>query len=167
MGRTLASLPPALRHRVEAALAREEACAGPGRPRPPLTPPAARQPARVRPQPAPGRMNKAEARYAAHLEGLRAAGEVRAFAFESLKFRIADDVWYTPDFYVERADGSVECHEVKARRRNRSGNVRAHLEDDARVKIRSAAARYPGWRFLVVSFDGEAGRWEAEEVGVA
>lgn len=71
----------------------------------------------------PGVMNKREARYAETLEARRLAGEIQAWAFESLKFRLADRTWYTPDFAVWHNDGHLECVEVKG-----------HMEDDAAVK---------------------------------
>jgi len=59
------------------------------------------------------RMNKLEARYSGHLELERRAGRIVFWRFESLKFRLADRTWYTPDFYVMRADGGIEIHEAK------------------------------------------------------
>src|SRR4029077_19801939 len=69
------------------------------------------------------RMNRTERRYSQHLEILRAAGEVRWWAFEAIKLRLARRTWYTPDFLVELPDGELTVHEVKG-----------HWEDDARVK---------------------------------
>jgi hypothetical protein len=45
-----------------------------------------------------GTMNKTEAAYAGHLELQRRAGDVEWFKFEALKFRLADNTFYTPDF---------------------------------------------------------------------
>ena len=79
-----------------------------------------------------GQMNKAEQAYAAHLELLKAAGEVLWYRFEGLKLRLADNTFYTPDFAVLAADMVMECHEVKG-----------FWQDDARVKIKVAAELYP------------------------
>lgn len=83
-----------------------------------------------------GAMNKTEAAYGEMLEGLKATGDVIWYRFEGLKLRLADNTFYTPDWAVMRADGSMECHEVKG-----------HWTDDARVKIKVAAEMYP-FRFV-------------------
>lgn len=100
-----------------------------------------------------GEMNKTEAAYARHLEGLKATGEVAWFRFEGLKFRLADGCFYTPDFAVMRGDGAMEAHEVKG-----------HWSDDARVKIKVAAEMYP-LRFLAVRVVAKrnGGGWEVED----
>ena len=85
-----------------------------------------------------GKMNKTESAYAQHLELLKNAGEILWFAFEGMKFRLADNTFYTPDFSVLLANGELEQHEVKG-----------HWMDDARVKIKIAAELYP-LRFLAV-----------------
>ncbi len=79
-----------------------------------------------------GEMNKTEAAYADHLELLRRAGEILWFAYECLKYRLADNTYFTPDFAVMLASGELQAHEVKG-----------HWEDDARVKIKVAAERFP------------------------
>lgn len=100
-----------------------------------------------------GTMNKTEAAYADTLELRRIAGEVAWFKFEGLKFRLADNTFYTPDFAVMLADGSLEAHEVKG-----------HWEDDARAKIKIAADMYP-LRFIAIQRQsGKAGGdWKIEE----
>ena len=86
----------------------------------------------------PGALNRTEARYAAHLAALQAAGEILWHRFEGLKLRLADATFYTPDFAVLAADGVLECHEVKG-----------YWHDDARVKIKVAASIYP-MQFIAV-----------------
>ncbi len=93
----------------------------------------------------PGVMNKLEAKYAAHLELRRRAGEIVYFAFESIKLKLADKTYLTPDFMVQLADNTLESHEVKG-----------HWEDDARVKSKLAAKHHP-FRFICVT--EEKGRW--------
>lgn len=88
----------------------------------------------------PGVMNSTEAKYAAILEARLQAGEVLAYAFESVKVRIAPRSWWTPDFAVWLRDGSVEFVDVKGGRPE---------EQAQRVKIKVAADRYPLWRFVV------------------
>lgn len=100
-----------------------------------------------------GEMNKTEAAYGAVLEQRRRLGEVAWFRFEGLKFRLADNTFYTPDFAVQLSDGSIEAHEVKG-----------HWEEDARVKIKVAASMYP-LRFVAVTKQTKknGGGWELEE----
>ena len=96
-----------------------------------------------------GQMNKTEAAYAAHLEILKRTGDIRAYWFEALKLRLADKTFFTPDFLVLGRDNQVECHEVKG-----------FWQDDARVKIKVAAAQYP-FRFRAVKKRGSF--WDYEE----
>lgn len=86
-----------------------------------------------------GRMNKTEAAYAELLAARPHVGEILEFKFESLKLRLADRTWYTPDFSIVLPDGGREIHEVKG-----------HWTDDARVKIKVAAELYPYYRFSAV-----------------
>lgn len=85
-----------------------------------------------------GAMNKTEEAYAAHLEGLKAAGDIAWYKFEGIKLRLADNCFYTADFAVMRCDGAIELHEVKG-----------FWADDARVKIKVAAELYP-FRFVAI-----------------
>ncbi len=86
-----------------------------------------------------GKMNKREALYSLELEARRRTGEIQAWMFESVKFRLADRTWYTPDFAVWHNDGRMECVEVKG-----------HWEDDARVKWKVVAELYPSIIWTVV-----------------
>lgn len=100
-----------------------------------------------------GELNKTEAAYAERLRALEASGQVLWHKFEGLKLRLADNTFYTPDFAVVAADGVIECHEVKG-----------HWQDDARAKIKIAAAMYP-FRFIAVKVrrKRDGGGWEVEE----
>ena len=100
-----------------------------------------------------GTMNKTEAAYAKHLEQRKQAGEIAWYKFEGLKFRLADNTFYTPDFIVMLADGQIHAVEVKG-----------HWQDDARVKIKVAASLYP-FRFVAVkALAGKhGGGWQEEE----
>lgn len=97
------------------------------------------------------RMNKLEAMYAAHLEALRRAGKIIFWRYESVKFRLADRTWYTPDFYVMRADGTLEVHETKGR-----------WEDDARVKTKVTADQFPELTLVAVQWDKDTKGWKFE-----
>lgn len=100
-----------------------------------------------------GQMNKTEAAYDNHLAALQAAGLILWRKFEGVKLRLADNTFYTPDFAVMRADGSMELHEVKG-----------FWADDARVKIKVAADMYP-FRFVAVKVKTkkDGGGWAVEE----
>ena len=100
-----------------------------------------------------GTMNKTEMAYAATLEHRKYAGEVSWYKFEGLKFRLADNTFYTPDFAVMLACGALEAHEVKG-----------HWQDDARAKIKIAADMYP-LRFVAIQAKTkkDGGGWKLEE----
>ncbi len=99
-------------------------------------------------------MNKTEQAYADYLECQRQRGEIQFWLFESLKFKLADLTFYTPDFLVVLPDGLIEIVEVKG-----------HWEDDARVKIKVAADRFSLFRFVAVKpvAKKRGGGWEREE----
>ena len=100
-----------------------------------------------------GQMNKTEQMYASHLEALKAAGEVIWYKFEGMKFRLADNTFFTPDYVVMRSNGALEAHEVKG-----------FWQDDARVKIKVAADMYP-IKFIAVKVlpKNKGGGWATEE----
>ncbi len=100
-----------------------------------------------------GQMNKTEASYAQHLELLKQTGEVLWYKFEGMKFRLADNTFYSPDFSVMKNDNSLEMHEVKG-----------FWQDDARVKIKVAADLYP-FKFIAIKAKAKkhGGGWEVEE----
>ncbi|WP_017773821.1 hypothetical protein [Paraburkholderia kururiensis] len=98
-----------------------------------------------------GEMNKTEGAYAAHLDARRHIGEVLWFRFEGMKFRLADNTFYTPDFAVMVASGQIELHECKG-----------FMEEDANVKIKVAASQYPFVFRLVRKAKG--GEWDIREV---
>jgi hypothetical protein len=102
-----------------------------------------------------GQMNKTEASYQSHLEALKSLGRVVWFAFESYTFKLADNTRYTPDFAVMFDSGILEFHEVKG-----------FWQDDARVKIKVAADRFPH-PFVAVKpiAKKNGGGWERETFG--
>ena len=115
------------------------------------------QPARARHQShTPGRMNKTEAAYAFHLDLLLSSGEILGWTFESVKLRLADLTWYTPDFLVQLPSREMEFHEVKG-----------FWRDDARVKIKVAAETFPAFHFLAVQRRAKkaGGGWAVERLG--
>lgn len=109
--------------------------------------------ARARGRRKPGEMNKTEAAYAEHLRALQLAGEIEWFAYEAMKFKLAKNTFYTPDFIVMLADGALEAHEVKG-----------FWEDDARVKVKVASDTFP-IRFVALKpiSKKNGGGWCVEE----
>lgn len=103
-------------------------------------------------------MNKYEERFRFELGCEHRAGLVTWYGFEAITLKLAADVRYTPDFLVIRPfpEGSrVEVYEVKG-----------HMRDDARVKLRVAASLYPWIQFYLVTNVGGARqiRWNILKV---
>ncbi|WP_151838206.1 MULTISPECIES: hypothetical protein [unclassified Acinetobacter] len=96
-----------------------------------------------------GVMNQTERKYANLLESKKMTGEIIYYAFDSIKFRLADKTFYSPDFIVMKS-GELEAHEVKG-----------HWEDDARVKIKVAASLHP-IPFIAVKRNEKNNSWEYE-----
>lgn len=86
--------------------------------------------------------NKTEARFHACLLDLQVSRQIEAFAFESIKLRLAGRTWYAPDFAVARADGRIALIEVKG-----------FMRDDAAVKLKVAAEKYKTFAFFVAFAD--------------
>ena len=99
-------------------------------------------------RPVPGTMNKTEQQYADYLQQQLLAGKIIAYRFEALKLRLADKTFYTPDFIITYQH-QIECHEVKG-----------FWRDDARVKIKVAAALFPEFAFMAVTKRGKG--WDYE-----
>jgi hypothetical protein len=91
-------------------------------------------------------MNQTEREFSLILEARKRRGEIDGWAFESVKLRLADGCWYTPDFFVWGECGNG-FYEVKGR----------HIWDDAKVKFKVAReehkwATFEMWRKI-------DGRW--------
>jgi len=103
----------------------------------------------------PGEMNGTERKMAEHLEGMKHRGEIVDYRFESVTLKLAKDTRYTPDFMVMMPDGEIQFWEVKG-----------FWHDDARVKIKVAAALFP---FVFVGCrltpKKRGGGWEFEVFG--
>jgi hypothetical protein len=100
-------------------------------------------------------MNGTERKMSEHLEGMKHRGEIIDYRFESVTLKLAKDTRYTPDFMVMMPDGEIQFWEVKG-----------FWHDDARVKIKVAAALFP---FLFVGCrltpKKRGGGWEFEVFG--
>jgi len=133
----LEDLPPAMRRQVEEQLALSDH----------RVPPLIECPQAKIQADAKNRMNGTEHLYSQLLD---CSSEVAIWKFETIKLRLADRTWYTPDFFVIKTDASCEFHEVKG-----------FWRDDARVKIKVAAELFPMFRFIAIQkVDGE---WKTEE----
>ena len=100
-------------------------------------------------------MNKTEARYAEHLERLKAAGEIAWYKFEGIKFRLADNTSYSPDFMVMLPGGEMQIHEIKG-----------FAMDDSLVKIKVACELFPFRGFIIREKPKKiGGGWDIQEVG--
>ena len=88
----------------------------------------------------PGQMNSLEAKYSSMLTVMKAAGEVLDYKFESVKLKLADNTFYTPDFFVVYRD-HFEFVETKG-----------FLQDDAGVKFKVAREQYPFFRFRMLQY---------------
>lgn len=105
-----------------------------------------------------GEMNKTEKAYSEYLKQQMLIGEIVWYAFEGIKFKLAKDLHFSPDFSVMLPDGTIEIREVK-------GSL-SFIQDDAKAKIKTAAAMFP-FRFLLVApiAKKNGGGWEMKEVG--
>jgi hypothetical protein len=105
-----------------------------------------------------GIMNKTEARYEREvLIPAKERGEYLWYAFEGVKLRLANRTFLTVDFFALRPDQVFEAIDVKG--------ARAIVEEDAKVKMKVAAAMFP-FQFRMVFPRPRAlgGGWFTEEV---
>jgi len=82
-----------------------------------------------------GTMNKTEQAFARYLDELKLAGAVLWYKFEGVKLMLAPNTSITVDFAVLPASGILEMIDVKG--------AKAIFTDDARAKMKVAAASYP------------------------
>jgi hypothetical protein len=99
----------------------------------------------------PGAMNKTEAAYDSLLKQRLHVGEIQWYRFEGVKLRLADNTFYTADFFVMNSESVLEVHEVKG-----------FWTDDARVKTKVAASIYP-FKFFGVQRGRRNTGWLVEE----
>jgi hypothetical protein len=114
-----------------------------------------------------GAMNKGEQSYAAYLEVRKIAGEIAWYGFESIKLKLADNTFFTPDFAVMDTAGYIELIDVKGRTTYKDANglkkEKAFSMEDARLKVKIAAAQYPMFTFKTAFPSKETGGWMTEE----
>jgi hypothetical protein len=83
------------------------------------------------------RMNKTEAARAQVLELAKRTGSVREYWFEGGKFRLGDGTFYTPDFMVWYANGSIGFEEIKG----------GFIREDGLVKFKWAKDKFPCFKW--------------------
>jgi hypothetical protein len=102
-------------------------------------------------------MNKTEARFLDHLN----QQAFRYIEFEGLTFRLANGSVFTPDFICwDEATMRPFCYDVKGTWKGNKG----HAEDDAKVKIKVAASKYPWVNFYLAWWDTKDLRWNLQHV---
>lgn len=100
-------------------------------------------------------INKTEREFFKELELRWKAGEVRWFDYEPIKLKLAKNTFYTPDFGAWLAEpNSFVFYEVKG-----------FWRDDARVKLKCAAEKFPFFSFVAVTKRSkkDGGGWKYEE----
>lgn len=103
-----------------------------------------------------GEMNKTEARYAAYLDLQMHAGAVLWYKFEGIKLMLAKNTSITIDFAVLTADSVLTMIDVKG--------AKAVFTDDARAKMKVAAAMYPFvFKAVYPQTKAEGGGWQYED----
>jgi hypothetical protein len=85
------------------------------------------------------KMNKTEQLFSKLLEKAQKEGEILRWHFEEVSLKIAPNTRYIPDFVAVLPNGRWQVFEIKG-----------HLEDDAAVKFKSAAAKYPEISFHMI-----------------
>lgn len=103
----------------------------------------------------PTQLTKTESRYWDHLLGEQAAGRILEFRAHQVTLILGPDVRYTADFFVVLPSREMQVHEVKGPY-IRSG-------DDGMVKLRTAAAQFPWFRFIRAQ-EGRDLRWTFKEI---
>lgn len=102
-----------------------------------------------------GELNKTEKAYEDMLKGMIVDGEILWYKFEGIKLRLADNTFFTPDFFVMRSSGELECIEVKG-----------FMFDDANVKIKVAAENFPFlFKIARVKPKKLGGGWDIRVIG--
>lgn len=117
----------------------------------------------------PGVMNKVESAYAAHLDLLKRTGQILDWKYESVTLKLAADLRWTPDFFVQLASGDCESHECKGRvkaRTNVPGKADRkdgpYVESQSLNKAKVAASLFP-FRVVIV-WPGDGGSWSSKEI---
>jgi len=100
----------------------------------------------------PNGPNKTELAYGKVLEAEKLKGEVLEYGYEGVKLKLADNTWYTPDYWVITKTLEFELHEVKAAWKVKgTQKYKPHWEAAGRIKIKVAAEKFPHFKFIGVA----------------
>ena len=104
----------------------------------------------------PGVMNGTDSKYAETLEALRLEGNVVAWHFEAVTFKLAEALRYTPDFMVEYCDGVIEFVDAKGG---------GPIDDKSVAKIKMAAEKFWQFQFVIEQKQSkkDGGGWKRTE----
>lgn len=91
-------------------------------------------------------MNKTEEEFSRILDRALEDGEILRWQFEEVSLKIAPSTRYIPDFVAIMPNGTWQVFEIKG-----------HLEDDAAVKFKAAAEKYPEISFHMLK--KQMGKW--------
>lgn len=102
----------------------------------------------------PDGMNKLERAFWARLQSAKHDGIFREIYREPIKLRLAGNTFYTPDFLTYGGFNGFCLWETKG-----------YMREDASIKLKVAAAKYPGFRWTLVQRD--RGQWRCINVTTA
>lgn len=104
-------------------------------------------------------MNKTEQEHAWSLEAQKRDNPqfILNYEFEAVKLFIGitpqnRQMWYCPDFMVQRHDHTIEFHEIKG----------GYITEDSYVKLTAAARMYPQFRFVL--YQKTSSGWQRKEI---
>lgn len=102
----------------------------------------------------PGEFNRTEAKYAEMLVIRQHVGEIVAWMFEAVTFKLADGSRYTPDFMVLHSDTTIELVNVKG-----GGPIDAN----SLTKHKFAAEKFWMYRWTIEQLQAKGGGWKRTE----
>jgi hypothetical protein len=115
----------------------------------------------------PKEMNKTERSFSFHLAAQERAGEILYWDYESITLKLAADCRLTMDFFVVAANMEITLYDVKGRRKFKRDDGSFYfgplVTDDAAVKLKVAADKYPFLTFMMV-WPSESGGWDFREI---
>lgn len=109
-------------------------------------------------------LNKTEQRFAEYCEHRRLIGEIRTFQMKPDCIALSATCRYYPDAVITHNDGSfevVDCKAawVKTSKVLKKKSVHIHIEDDALVKIKWSASKFPEYTFSLYGLHHKTGTW--------
>lgn len=111
------------------------------------------QPKQIVKQKVRGEMNKTEQRFEQdYLKPLTHIGTFKDYEYESVKLKLGNGTYYTPDFCAWHPNGSVTFFEVKG----------AYIRDKGAMTIKIAASKYPLFKFVLAQYS--KGQWTEQEM---